>query len=174
MDITRKYVKRATAKSNWDGFVGEVRLRIEGNDWELNGVELAPASKMHLANFALQTLQDAYAGATNMTEAKAAFEKKLDKILNGTIGMRGVGEDAIMRFVRAIIRPKLTGANKAAYDALDTQRDRDEFLNDIFANLPEEKADAVMAAAERAQALDEKQKREAAEFSAANKVDVEI
>lgn len=99
MEMTRNYSKRETEKSDWSGEVGVTTLVIDGNKWTLDGKELPEASVKHLMNFALQTLQDAYAGAKSLAEAKGAFEKKRDAIYEGTIGVRGSGE-GVSEFVR--------------------------------------------------------------------------
>lgn len=85
MDIKRTY-NHATF-----GAVGSVTLTVPDGAWTLNGVKLSDTAVGHLATFALQTLQDAYAGAKNAGEASAAFQKKLDRILEGKIGVREGG-----------------------------------------------------------------------------------
>jgi hypothetical protein len=88
------------------GAIGAVELVTPKGKWTLNGHELPESSISHLAFFALQTLQDAYAGAKSTDEATAAFNGKLDKLLNGTIGTRGSGDgaDERTRVARSIVR----------------------------------------------------------------------
>ena len=74
------------------GLVGEVSLTAHITDVEVNGKALPDASVEYLLNFALQSLQDAYAGAKNSEEAKGFFAAKLDKLIAGEIGVRGSGD----------------------------------------------------------------------------------
>ena len=89
-NVTRTYEHRAF------GRIGEVELTVTGGTWELNGKPLPASSVEHLMTFALQTLQDAYAGAKDAGEAKALWAKKLDRLIAGGIGVRqggGAGEE---------------------------------------------------------------------------------
>lgn len=70
------------------GAVGSVALAAEVGEVKLGGKRLPDASVEYLLNFALQSLQDAYAGAKNADEAKASWEKKLAAIVEGTLGQR--------------------------------------------------------------------------------------
>lgn len=85
MEITRKYAHKRF------GELATVTLTVPTEGWILNGVALTERSVQHLANFCLQSLQDAYAASQSEDEALAAFEKKLEKILGGTIGIRTSG-----------------------------------------------------------------------------------
>lgn len=87
-DYTRSYTHRTY------GNIGAVTFGVPKGKFTLNGSELPEASVDHLMVFALQTLQDAYAGAKSTDEALGAFNGKLDKLLNGTIGTRGSGDGA--------------------------------------------------------------------------------
>lgn len=82
MDIMRKYSHAE------HGDIGEVALTVPADGWTLNGQALSEAAVQHLATFALQTFQDAYAGAKNAGDAKGNFDKKLAKVMDGTIGTR--------------------------------------------------------------------------------------
>jgi hypothetical protein len=95
------------------GAIGSVVFDVPKGSFKLNGQTLPDASVAHLMTFALQTLQDAYAGAKSTDEALGAFNQKLDKLLNGTIGTRGSGDgaDERTRVARAIVR----GAVKAKF-----------------------------------------------------------
>ena len=104
-------INRSFAHRNY-GAIGEVTLVADKGKFTLNGTELPDASVQHLLTFALQTLQDAYAGAKDADEAQGAFNGKLDKLLGGTIGTRAVGggvseEVAVARsIVRAAVKAK--------------------------------------------------------------------
>ncbi len=90
MKITREFTHRTF------GALGAVTLEIDSDRWTLNGTVLPTSSVAHLMTFALQTLQDAYAGAKDAAEAKALWAKKLDRLITGGIGVRqggGVGEE---------------------------------------------------------------------------------
>lgn len=100
----RSFAKRATAKSEWSGAIGAVELKIDNGVWFIDGKEIPKISREYLLNFALQSLQDAYAGAENLTEAVAAFEKKRDALLAGTIGVRGETVDETVHVARIIVR----------------------------------------------------------------------
>lgn len=86
--ITRSFTHRTF------GAIGTVTLVGPKGKYMLNDHELPEASVNHLLTFALQTLQDAYAGAKSTDEALGAFNGKLDKLLNGTIGTRSSGDGA--------------------------------------------------------------------------------
>lgn len=104
--ITRTYAKRETSKSDWSGNIGEVVLTL-GDDgtMTLDGTKLGDAAMRHLLNFALQTLQDAYAGAKSLDEAQGNFAKKRAALLEGTIGVRGSGdgESEATRIARKLV-----------------------------------------------------------------------
>lgn len=138
MQVTRSYTKRASDKSLWDGQVHDgVTFAIEGKNTKflVNGNELPEVSAQYLMNFALQSLQDAYAGAKDLAEAQANFQKKLDALLEGSIGIReggGVSEEIrirrqfVMDAVRAAARKKegkpwKETEKKAEYDALSDE-----------------------------------------------------
>lgn len=88
MQIQRNYVHRTY------GDIGKVDLVAPDGDWTLDGKPLPATSVEHLVFFALQTLQDSYAGAKNSDEATAEFGKKYDKLIAGTLGVRGSGDGA--------------------------------------------------------------------------------
>lgn len=147
MEITRNFVHREY------GEIGEAKLVVPNGKWVLNGTELPEASVEHLATFALQTLQDAYAGAKSEDEATANFAKKLTRLLDGTLGVRtGSGSvNPLDAYVRKVIRANLA-AKKAEYTAIpsDDQKARQEFLDACFAGLDDDKQEIVL---ERAQAM---------------------
>jgi len=71
------------------GLIGKVDLVVPEGAWKLDGKILPASSVEHLATFALQTLQDAYAGNETKVEAEANWAKKLVRLLEGTLGTRG-------------------------------------------------------------------------------------
>ena len=102
------------------GSIGRVVISADVATVTLNGKELPIGSVEYLLNFALQSLQDAYAGSKTAAEAQGAFNGKLDKLIEGTIGTRSGGagvsdETRISRqVVREVLRKSLT---KEAYEA---------------------------------------------------------
>ena len=98
MEITRSFNHRTF------GAIGAVTLTAPKGKYAINGNDLPESSVNHLLTFALQTLQDAYAGAKSTDEALGAFNGKLDKMLNGTIGTRsgGDGADERTRVARSV------------------------------------------------------------------------
>lgn len=112
-EIVRSFAHRA------HGAIGEVHMQAPSGKYVLNGKELPEQSVEHLLTFALQTLQDAYAGAKDAAEAQGAFNGKLDKLLAGTIGTRtgGSGVDEFTRVARMIVRSAFKAANPAKSEA---------------------------------------------------------
>lgn len=94
MKIERDFVLRATQDRD-AATVGRTVLELRDGRLWLDGTELPEASQRHLLTFALQTLQDAYAGANGTEEARGLWEKKREKLLNGTIGARGARGEAV-------------------------------------------------------------------------------
>lgn len=107
--ITRNYTHRTF------GAIGSVEFAYPKGKFTLNGTELPEASVVHLMTFALQTLQDAYAGAKDQAEAEGAFGTKLDKLLTGTIGTRGGGDGVDER--TRVARSVTMAAAKARFGA---------------------------------------------------------
>lgn len=97
------------------GAIGAVDMEVPVGTFRINGKELPDSSVTHLMTFALQTLQDAYAGAKSTDEALGAFNGKLDKLLNGTIGTRGSGDGADER--TRVARSVTMSAAKAKFGA---------------------------------------------------------
>lgn len=152
------------------GRIGHVELVVDKGKWTLDGQELPAASVEYLLRFSLQSLQDAYAGADNAAEATAAWEKKRDALIAGTIGVRSGsgGEEPHMPFVRRLIRQALGADNKAKYDAIpsDDQKARADFLNGLFDGLDEEKRSKVEDMAKEQHAADLAAKKAAKEAAA--------
>ncbi len=113
-------VKRAFEHKT-HGQIGAVHLVADVAKVAIDGKELPGKSVEYLLNFALQSLQDAYAGAKNEAEAKAMFAKRLENVIAGTIGQRvgGGGQSEETRVtlsvVRAILKAKLTAEAYAQY-----------------------------------------------------------
>lgn len=109
------------------------------------------SSVEYLLTFALQNLQDAYAGAESAAEAQARWQKKLDRLIEGSIGVReaGDGASALTKSIRAVIGDMLRQAKKwqEVIGALDEDK-RGEALDAIFAKQPEAKQAAIRATAE--------------------------
>lgn len=112
---SRVYSKRETEKSDWSGRIGHTEFAIESDSdihVYLDENELSPASIEYLMTFALQSMQDAYAGADSLQSAIGAFEKKRDAIIAGTIGVRGTGDGAsyFTTVARSIVRANVKSA----------------------------------------------------------------
>lgn len=107
--VTRSFTHRIF------GAIGSVTFEVPKGKFTLDGHELPEASVTHLMTFALQTLQDAYAGAKSTDEATAAFLGKYDKLLNGTIGTRAAGDGADER--TRVARSVTMAAAKAKFGA---------------------------------------------------------
>lgn len=134
MEINRSYTHKVY------GAIGSVTFTAPKGKYILDGHELPESSVEHLLTFALQTLQDAYAGAKSTDEAKGAFNGKYDKLLNGTIGTRsgGDGVDERTRVARSVVYAALKvkfGAKSPEW-AEFTGRDDDAIaarLDEIYA-----------------------------------------
>lgn len=145
------------------GRIGIAELVVESKSditMTLNGTELPAKSIDHLLMFALQTLQDAYAGADSVDAAKAAFNAKLERILHGTLGARTGGEAVSdeVRHARIILRPHVAKAvGKVEWKDLEESA-KVAAIDTAYANMADDQrkivdglvADAI--AAERARA----------------------
>jgi hypothetical protein len=99
MLINRNYAHREY------GAIGAVELEVPEGEWKLDGKVLPESSVAALAKFALQILQDAYAGAKSTDEAQANFDKKRLKLATGNLGLRASnGETESERVTRQIVR----------------------------------------------------------------------
>ena len=109
-----KMIKRTFTHRTF-GLIGEVNLKAsEGTTLSLNGKELPPSSVEYLLTFALQSLQDAYAGAKTPDEAVASWTKKRDSLIAGTIGTR-TGTGTSVSDETRIGRNLIKGALKAKW-----------------------------------------------------------
>lgn len=106
--VNRSFAHRAF------GDIATVNLNAEASII-LNGKEVPAAGVEYLLNFALQSLQDAYAGAKSGDEARGNFEKKLERVLDGTIGLRGGsgGVSEEQKIARSILRAGLRQNSEA-------------------------------------------------------------
>ena len=169
MEYTRTYTHKTY------GAIGAVTFDVPKGTFKLNGHNLPDASVAHLMTFALQTLQDAYAGAKSTDEATGAFNGKLDKLLNGTIGTRGSGDGADER--TRVARSVVHAAAKAKFGAKSAEWKTFTGLDDDARNA---KLDAWFAANEAAftPAVDEEMARRAAKRDAkaslAGSVEIEM
>ncbi len=123
IETTEYVINRSFAKRGDNGFhIGEVRLEAGIGEMQLNGKTLPANSVEYLLTFALQSLQDAYAGADNEEEAKARFDKKLNAVIEGTIGVRSGGggltemQKVSRQVAREMIRAAYAKAGKAYGD----------------------------------------------------------
>lgn len=134
-EVTRAFAHRT------HGDIGQAKLAVtDKGKMMLDGEMLPDASAEYLLTFALQSLQDAYAGADNAEDAIAAFETKRTRVIEGKIGVRsgGSGVDEFTRVARMIVR-KAFKANapsgsedREAFMALDSEA-QDAKLDEWFA-----------------------------------------
>lgn len=119
-------VKREFAHKT-HGAIGAVHLTAQVDKVTVDGKELPGKSVEYLLNFALQSLQDAYAGAKTEAEAKSMFAKRLENVIAGTIGQRvgGGGQSEEVRvaiqITKAILKAKLTEEAFAKYKDSDDE-----------------------------------------------------
>lgn len=148
-------MKTITVARSYDhkahGRIGVAEFTVESKSnigFMLNGQELPQSSVDHLLTFALQSLQDAYAGAENETDAKERFNAKLERILAGTLGTRsgGSGVDPITVEVRNIIRADVKKAIGDDWKAMEEDA-RNAAVDQVFNDQPEEVRDALTEAA---------------------------
>lgn len=108
------------------GLVGEVSLTVpDAMEWKIGDKVLPASSVEYLVNFALQSLQDAYAGAKTLDEAKGAWGKRLDRLIKGEIGTRSPtgGEEPwvamAVKLFRGQLKAKVDGYDKMEPAARD-------------------------------------------------------
>ena len=116
-------ISRTFARRNSETTLGAVTFQAPDGDYLVNSKVLPKSSVEHLLMFALQSLQDAYAGAADDADAKAKFDAKLTKLLEGKIGVRQPGGAAVSdetRHIRIILRSLVAAAvGKAEWKAMD-------------------------------------------------------
>ena len=114
-DVARTFTHRTF------GEIGKVAMVAEVAKVTIDGTELPEKSVEYLLHFALQSLQDAYAGAKTGTEPAANFDKKLKALKEGTIGVRtgssdGVTEEvAVQRSITRTMFKSKAGAKSEAW-----------------------------------------------------------
>lgn len=150
------------------GRIGLVEVVAEVGSITIGGKKLPDTSVEYLLNFAMQNLQDAYAGADSAADAVGRFQKKLDRLLEGTIGTReaGDGASAETRAIRGVIGDMLRGAGKwkEVIGALDEDK-REAALDEIFAKQPEAKQTAIRTTAQERMAEAAARKAQAKELA---------
>lgn len=135
MEIIRNFTHRTF------GAVGTATLSADVSGATLDGKPLPDASVEYLLNFALQSLQDAYAGAKTEAEAKAMWAKKRDALIAGTIGVRGTGagvseETKVQRMVARTALKAALGAKSPKWEAFTgkPETEQAEILDKVFAD----------------------------------------
>lgn len=132
--------------------IGQVECVVNVESITINGQAVPPAGLEHLFTFMLQSLQDAYAGAESEIAARDAFEGKLARIIDGTIGTRSAGDgaSALHAEIRAFIRPDVKKAVGAeAWKSMD-EKDRVSAIDAAFDQQSDDvKAAITQAAQER-------------------------
>lgn len=146
------------------GRIGIVTLVADIGTVTLDGKELPASSVEYLLTFALQNLQDAYAGASDAEDAVARWGKKYDRLVAGTIGVReaGDGASAEVKAIRGVIGDMLRQAKvwKKVIGELD-EADRADALDAIFAKQSEAKQEAIRTTARERMAEAEERKAQA-------------
>ena len=153
-EVTRDYSSKA------HGFIGQSGWRVNAagdaamlrkGDW----VAVPASTRDALAMFALQTLQDAYAGAKTASECVGAFDKKLDAYIAGTVGTRSTSWESVAReFIVAALElneptfKKLKGDDRAARitAALAKNSDKEAFRAKVDAEIAKRAAEAARMA----------------------------
>lgn len=179
--VNRVFTKRETEKSAWSGRIGAVELVANVESVTIGGKTLPEASVEYLLNFSLQSLQDAYAGADDLTEATANWEKKLAALMEGTIGVRSGGggmtdeERAELYIAEAWYRVKNPkGTEKGDAFLAKKDDDKTEFLVEVASQLREKWAPFADKVAERVEHVVAMRKKRAAEKNALTAIEVEI
>ena len=113
------------------GEISNVTLAADVKSVFLDGKELPDSSVEYLLRFALQSLQDSYAGAKNLQEAIGMFGAKYDKLIAGKINVRESGGDSVSdeirigrKLMRAAIRANPENWKKFAELSEENQIDR--------------------------------------------------
>lgn len=113
------------------GSIGKVALDAAVTEVKLNGKVIPATSVEYLLTFALQSLQDAYAGSETEAEAQASFASKLDKLIAGTMGQRNAsagvdeGVKVARQIVRAVLKTQL-GATSDDWKAFQSGTDAEQ------------------------------------------------
>ena len=138
MKFDRKFYHKST-----DTTFGIVSVEYDGTI-SLDGNELGETSVQYLVNYAMQALQDTYAGvgtSKTVDEATAAFTTRLDKLIKGTIGIRSGtgGVDPLTTVMRSIARKFVKAKlSKAEYKEKYTDNeDKNDYLDSVIDKKPE-------------------------------------
>lgn len=150
------------------GRIGLVEVEADVKSITIGGKELPAASVEYLLTFALQSFQDAYAGADSAEDAIGRFNKKLDRVIAGTIGVReaGDGASAETKAIRGVVGDMLRQAKQWQTIIGDLDEDkRPDMLDAIFAKQPEAKQAAIRATAQERMAEAAARKAQAKELA---------
>lgn len=144
-------------------------VRLTGNaTLSLDGKPLSGASIEYLMTFALQSLQDAYAGKESFRDATDAFAAKYSRLIDGTIGVRGPGSAVSeeTRIGREIVRDRLRAKGGDSWKAYKDAADADAKAA-ILDAIIEKNADAIatMVAEERKRRAAAKEKLAAVDLA---------
>lgn len=107
--IEKTFAKRETEKSE-GGEIATVTLEAPAKafqGWTWDGKDIPEISvKNIIATYFFQSMSDAYAGEKTIADAQAMFDKKVEAMLDGTIGVRssGGGVSELVRVMRQIAR----------------------------------------------------------------------
>lgn len=175
MEIIRNYVHKTF------GAIGSVTLIVPNEGWVLQTsdserVELPLSSVEHLANFALQTLQDAYAGADNANEASANWSKKLLKLINGTVGAGGSPVDPMVYEMRVQLRRALRKQQPTVWKKLKEMdaKEAGEALDKNLAAIEKNKPETFAKMKKAAEAEIARKAKEAAENAKLDVGEIEL
>lgn len=151
--VVRTFSRRKEGEDD----IGTIRLTGKA-ELSIDGKELPSTSVEYLMTFALQSLQDAYAGKESHADAKEAFEAKLARVIDGTIGTRGGGTTVSdeTKIGREIVRDKLRAKGGEAWKAYKEAADaeaRAAILDAIIAKNADAIAKLVEAERKRRAAL---------------------
>lgn len=128
------------------GRIGLVELTASVGEVKLGDTVLPQTSVEYLLTFALQNLQDAYAGAESADEAVARFQKKLDRLLTGTIGTREAGSGVSGEVkVRRSVMKTLLGKTEKGKAMLAEVGDDKELLASLLDMVFDKQSDARKA-----------------------------
>lgn len=122
------------------GRIGVVEMTADVGKVSIGGKELPATSVEYLLTFALQNLQDAYAGADSADDAQGRWQKKLDRLIEGTIGVREAGDGASVevKMIRTVLGETLRKTEKGKEAWKAHEDDRAEWLDKVFAKQSEE------------------------------------
>ena len=169
METIRNYIHRKHGK------IGHATLTTPDGPWLLDGHTLPASSVEHFAYFALQSLQDAYAGyADDPDGAKVAWADKRQKLIDGTLGVRGGGTDPVEAEMRRLVRDLWLASdagNKAKWKVMDDD-ERAEHCDGLIAKQDDATQEKLRGfAVENVAKAEEERKRKAADAArVANKL----